>query len=341
MGAPRGAERRRTSHWAGRWLQGLFRRAPIGADGLARIGARQIYILPTPTGLFYGFVVFLMLLGSLNYQNNLGLLFTFFLASVGLVAMHHCWFNLLGLAVQARPGPPVFAGDAARFELILRNERKGQRYDLWARNGLEPAGPVTLAAQDQQLLGLLRPSERRGHLQLTEVRVETRHPMGLFRAWCHVSCQAMVLVYPRPAPEAPSPQTGGGDQAQRHFAAAGEGTDDFLGPREYRLGDSPRHLDWKALARERGLVVKQFGGDLGQDVWIDWDGLRAPDPERRISLLTRQVLDAAEAGLRFGLRLPGRAVPLGRGETQAQRCLTELALYDHGQTPSGMHQRAA
>ncbi|MGE5153852.1 MAG: DUF58 domain-containing protein [Bdellovibrio bacteriovorus] len=341
MGTPRGTERRRPSGRAGRWLQGLFRRAPIGADGLARIGARQVYILPTRTGLFYGFVVLLMLLGSLNYQNNLGLLFTFFLAAVALVAMHHCWLNLLGLALQVRPGPPVFAGDAARFELIVRNERSSRRYDLWARNGLNPAGPLTLAARDQKPLGLLKPSERRGPLHLTEVRVETRHPMGLFRAWSHVRCQATILVYPRPAPEAPSPPAGGGDQAQRLAAAAGEGADDFLGPREYRLGDSPRHLDWKALARERGLVVKQFGGDQGQDVWIDWDRLRAPDPERRLSLLTRQVLDAAEARLRFGLRLPGRLVPLGRGEAQAQRCLTELALYEHSQAPSRLHQRAA
>lgn len=340
MGSSLGVNRRRASRRVGRWLQGLFRRAPVGADGLARIGARQIYILPTRTGLFYGFVVFLMLMGSLNYQNNLGLLFTFFLASVGLVAMHHCWFNLLGLAVQARPGAPVFAGDVARFEVVLRNERRGPRYDLAVLGGLEPAGPVPLAPQDQQTLAVLRPSERRGSLALTEVEVETRHPMGLFRAWCRVACQASILVYPRPAAQAPTPQAAGG-QAQRLSAAGGDGSDDFLGPREYRLGDSPRHLDWKALARERGLVVKQFGGDLGQDLWIDWDGLRIADPERRLSLMARQVLDAAEAQLRFGLRLPGREVPLGRGEAQAQRCLTELALYDHGQTPSGLHQQAA
>ena len=322
MGSPRGVDRRHASRRAGRWLHGLFRRAPVGADGTARIGARQIYILPTRTGLFYGFVVFLMLMGSLNYQNNLGLLFTFFLASVGLVAMHHCWFNLLGLAVQVRPGPPVFAGDAARFEVVLRNERTGQRYDLEALGGLEPAGHQPLGHQDQQTRVLLRPSEHRGPLHLTEVRVETRHPMGLFRAWCLAACQASTLIYPRPASQAPAPRTAGG-QAQGHSAAGGEGSDDYLGPREYRLGDSPRHLDWKALARERGLVVKQFGGDLGQDLWVDWDQLRIPDPERRISLLARQVLDATEAQQRFGLRLPGREVPLGRGEAQMQRCLTE------------------
>lgn len=316
-----------------RWFHALLRRAPLGTDGSARVGARQIYILPTRIGVFFGLVMFLTLMGSLNYQNNLGLLFTFFLTSVGLVAMHHCWFNLLGLAVKVHPGPPVFALDAARFEVVLRNQRPRPRYDLQVLGKLNTAGPVVLGSKDQVALGILQPTERRGYLSLSEVVIETRHPMGLFRAWSYVSCQARVLVYPRPSSEAPAPQAAGG-QIQGYATAAVEGSEDFLGPRAYRLGDSPRHLDWKALARERGLVVKEFGGESGQDLWIEWDGLRVADAERRISLLTRQVLNAGETGLRFGLRLPGREVSPGRGEDQALRCLTELALYDHGQTPS-------
>lgn len=276
-----------------------------------------------------GFILFLMLIGSLNYQNNLGLLFTFFLVSVALVAMHHGWFNLLGLAVQARPGPAVFAGEAARFEVILRNERTRPRYDLGASRGAQVSGGLPLGPREQLSLTVARPTGRRGYLHLDEVTVYSRHPMGLFRAWTHVTCRAKVLVYPRPADQAPPAPSAGG-QAGLQSAQGREGAEDFLGPRDYRPGDSPRHLDWKALARERGLVVKQFGGDLGQDLWIDWDALRVPDPEGRIGLLTRQVLDAAGSGPRFGLRLPGREIPLGRGENHTQRCLMELALYDQG-----------
>lgn len=307
---------------------------------MARIGARQIYILPTRSGLFFGFLVISMLIGSLNYQNNLGLLFTFFFGSVALVAMHHCWFNLLGLAVQARPGPPTFAGDAARFEVILRSARRSGRYDLEVLGGLETAGPVALEPGDQVTLGILKPSVRRGHLSLNEVVIQTHHPMGLFRAWSHVSCRTRVLVYPRPAARAPTPRgTGGTGYSQ--VPSGGEGADDYLGPREYRVGDSPRHLDWKALARGRGLVVKQFGGELGRDQWIDWAGSPIADPERRISLLTRQVLNAGEVGSRFGLRLPGREVPLGRGEAQIHRCLRALALHEPGDTQGRPRKEAA
>jgi uncharacterized protein (DUF58 family) len=317
-----------------------LRRAPIGQDGIARVAPRQIYILPTAAGLLYGAVVFVMLLGSLNYQNNLGLFFTFFMVSLGLVAMHHCWFNLLDLAVQVRPGPPVFAGSAAPFEVTLMNGRAGERYDIRVLGGLDPVPTVRLEPRDQEGVTLSVATERRGLHRLTQVEIQTRHPMGLFRAWCLAASEAACLVYPRPAPAAPPPIQDLGD-ARRPASGDSAGADDYLGPREYRHGDSPRHLDWKARARERGLVVKHFGGDQGLDVWIDWQAMQGSDREGRISLLTRQVLDAAQSDCRFGMRLPGIQVPLGRGDAHLQRCLTELALFDPGQGQAIADRQAA
>lgn len=279
--------------------------------------------------MLFGSVVLAMLLGSLNYQNNLGLLFSFFMAAVGLVAMHHTWANLLGLEVQARAGLPVFAGAPALFEVTLRNTRGRPRYDLRIGTGIGAIPPQLIPGGDQRTLGLRVATHRRGMLPLSEVEIETRHPMGLFRAWCLAHTQASALVFPAPARHAPPPILAAGD-ARKPGSDFGEGADDYLGPREYRAGDSMRHLDWKVFARERGLVVKQFGGDRGQEVWIDWRTLGASDPEVRISVLTRQAMDAAEADQRFGLRLPGVEEPLGRGEAHLRRCLTRLALYEHG-----------
>ncbi len=319
-----------------RMFKGLLRKAPMGKDGVARIAARQIYILPTRIGMLYATTVLVMLLGSLNYQNNIGLLFAFFMASVGLVAMHHCWYNLLGLAISVRSGPAVFDGAAALFEVTLSNERAGSRYDLRLSGGLDASTPVYLNAHDQRGIVFAQPTRRRGLLWLTDLEVETRHPMHLFRAWCYARGQASVLVYPRPAVAAPPPVQDSGD-THRPAARTGEGADDYIGSREYRHGDSTRHLDWKAFARQRGLVVKQFGGDDGLEVWIDWAALRTPDAEERIRLLTRQVLDAEAANLRFGMRLPGTEIGLASGASQMQRCLRELALFDDGQTTPPPH----
>ena len=323
-----------------RRFQGLLRRVPVDADGVARVKARQIYILPTGAGIFYAAVVMAMILGSLNFQNNLGLLFGFFLAGVGLIAMHRCWFNLLGLGIQTRPGSAVFAGATAAFAIGLRNERSSPRFDLHAVGAASGLAGLHLEPCEQREQTLSLPSDRRGLLRLDEVEIETRHPMHLFRAWCYAQSTAACIVYPRPADRAPATDRESGE-AHAHRSARGEGSDDFLGPREYRLGDPPRRLDWKAFARERGLVVKQFGAEQGGALWIDWSGLSERDAERRIALLTRQVLDAAESGQRFGLRLPGIRVPLDRGMWQAVRCLSELALFDPPHAPPDTHRASA
>jgi uncharacterized protein (DUF58 family) len=321
------------------WISSLFRRVVRGGDGVARVGSRQIYILPTGNGLRFAAVLFVMLLGSLNYQNNLGLLFTFFLASVALVAMHHTWFNLLGLSVQARGGPPVFVGDDASFEVVVGTEGKRARYDIGIPAGETRHQSIAIPGGDCGTLRIARPTLRRGLSALDEVTVETRYPLHLFRAWCYVQTDATTLVYPKPAQVAPEPGSAAGDAEPRPRQGL-EGMEDYLGPRGYRDGDSPRQIDWKAYARERGLVVKQFVGDQGQEVWIDWAELTSADPEARVSLLTRQVLDAAEAQVRFGLRLPGLEEAPGRGAGHLQRCLTHLALYDHVQANDPL-QRAA
>jgi uncharacterized protein (DUF58 family) len=307
----------------------LARHAPADSGGVSRIGRPHIYILPTGSGLLLAGVLALMLVGALNYQNNLALLFTFLLGSMATVGMFHAWLNLLDLRVGTRGGPPVFAGQDAAFSITLQDDRSRARADLVIRVGSRETPPVRVLRGDSRSVAIGVPAQTRGWLIPGQVRVETRFPLGLFRAWCYPQTSARVRVYPRPAVSGPAPmpvpvfrRSNQGD--------LGVGADDYVGPRGYRAGDSPRRLDWKALARERGLVVKQFGGDQAAQVWLDWDRLPAVDTEARLRLLCRQVLAADGNGLSFGLRLPGTIVPAGQGEIHKHRCLEALADFGHG-----------
>jgi uncharacterized protein (DUF58 family) len=309
-------------------LQSLARQAPLDASGSARVGRRHIYILPTGSGLALGAVLALMLLGSLNYQNNLGLLFTFLLGSAAIVAMHHSWFNLLGLEVSARGGAPVFAGQDGEVSVTLGDTGNRPRSGLAVGLGKATAGPRDIPAGGRSSAPVAVPTARRGYRYIHQIQLETRYPIGLFRAWCYARVQARITVYPQPARRALEPPLSAAYRANTK-GDLGVGADDFVGFRDYRSGDSLRHLDWKALARERGLVIKKFGGDRADEVWLDWDRLPAVDLEERVSLLCRQVLDAAECGLSYGLRLPSRQVPIGHGELHKHRCLETLAIFDH------------
>ena len=174
------------------------------------------------------------------------------------------------------------------------------------------------------------PAPRRGWLPLGRVMLETRFPVGLFRAWSYVEPDSRCLVYPRPAasalpPLAPSAQAGG---ARAHA----QGSDDFSGLRAYQPADSPRHVAWKSVARSDtqharsdDMLTKQFAGDAVAELWLDLPpslGL-----EQRLSRLTGWVLAAERAGARYALRLPGAQIEPGRGEAHRAACLEALALY--------------
>jgi uncharacterized protein (DUF58 family) len=53
----------------------------------------------------------------------------------------------------------------------------------------------------------------------------------------------------------------------------GEGTA-FAGLREYAIGDDPRHIDWKATARRRRLISREYSIEQGQTIMIMVDAGR-------------------------------------------------------------------
>ena len=92
--------------------------------------SRRIYILPTSVGLVFGLMTFTMLLGSMNYNNNLSFVLTFLLVGVGFVSMHQCQRNLVGLEISFAGVDPVFAEQTAEFKIAITNHSKNRRPHL-------------------------------------------------------------------------------------------------------------------------------------------------------------------------------------------------------------------
>jgi uncharacterized protein (DUF58 family) len=285
----------------------------------------RIYILPTGLGLAFGVMLFAMLLGSLNYANNLGLGLTFLLAALGLVAMQACHRNLEALIAREAGSEPPFAGQDAVFRLTLVNAGGAARCDLEAGG----AAAVSVAAGDETTVALRVPTERRGRLVLDRIEIATRYPYGLFRAWAVVHPGLQCLVYPRPAPVAPPPPSAPGAAAR---GAARRGEDDFAGLKDYHPGDPPRHIAWKAYARAGELLVKEFSGAAEPMPVFDLADAPGGDLEAKLSVLARWIVDAHAQGRTFGLRLPGIDIPPQPGEAQRRRCLAAIAEFHAPQT---------
>lgn len=312
---------------AGTQLRNWFYGYAAPERGTITLGHRRVYILPTRLGWMFGATLVILLVGSINYALQLGFALTFLLAGMGLAGMVHTVRNLARLAVSAGRAEPVFAGEASQFRLILDNRTPHDRPAVLVRHAASGAQVVLdLPASSVREAVLAVPAPRRGWLPLGRVILETRFPLGLFRAWSYVEPDVRCLVYPRPE-YAPLPAPAAADDAgeQRVHAL---GSDDFAGLRGYQPQDSPRHVAWKAAARSENMLTKQFSGAAGAELWLDAARLPAAlDPETRLSRLAGWVLAAEQAGARYGLRLPGVEMPPDRGAAHRAACLQALALH--------------
>ena len=305
-----------------RWI----RRRQGPDDGPVVLRRGRIYILPTPLGLAYAAMVFAMLLGGLNYNNNLGLAFAFLLVGIGLVTMHHCHGTLEGLALQLLATESAFVGRHVSFSILLANASVAPRPRIEisadeARPQLADLAPGATAPAELQVL-----AARRGRLHLPRFEVATRHPLGLFRAWAVVHPGYFAIAWPRPAargrpPPSVETDTGG---AQDHA----RGEEDFVGLKPFQPGDSLHRIAWKTYARGHGLHAKHFAGSDVTSYVFDWDSLPGMDAETRLSQMCRWVIDAHDRGEAYGIRLPGSMIEPNVGSAHRQRCLTALALFD-------------
>ena len=170
------------------------------------------------------------------------------------------------------------------------------------------------------------PAPKRGRLALGRVMLETRFPLGLFRAWSYVEPDARCVVYPRPE-RSPLPPFSG-QAAAGALRTQTAGSDDFAGLRGYQRSDSPRHIAWKAVARSEDLLTKQFAGEAAAELWLDALLPAGLALEQRLSRLAGWVLAAERAGAHYGLRLPGVEIAPARGDVHRAACLQALALCD-------------
>jgi uncharacterized protein (DUF58 family) len=288
---------------------------------------RRVFILPTRQGLIFAVALLVMLTGSINYTLGLGFILTFLLGALAVNAMIHTFRNLANLRVTGGRAQPVFAGDTAHFTVHLENSGNTDRYAIGLTPDRKTASFVDVPARTVTPATVGIKAARRGVLRPGRLTLFTRFPLGLYYAWAYLELDMHCLVYPHPAhPGLPLPPAAATSAAG---AERGRGQEDFSGLRQYHVGDSPRHIAWKAAAQDRGLLTKQFSGRAESELWLDWTQLPQPmGVEERLSHLARWVLDAHAAGLSYGLRLPGETVDMAVGEAQRDRCLEALALYD-------------
>ncbi|HEY6940374.1 DUF58 domain-containing protein [Dokdonella sp.] len=287
-----------------------------------RLDRRRIYVLPTPFGLVFAALLFVMLVGALNYGNNPAVLFTCLLGSVAAASLFAGFRVASGLVLARVHAAEAYAGEP--FVVNLRFDPAARdRASLRLRHGAFETA-FALHANQPSDVSVVVETPHRGWYRPGRIRVWTDYPLGLFQVWSWVNPDVDILVYPSPERAAP-PLPVSGDTRIGEQAHAGA-SEEHAGLRDYRPSDPPRLIAWKASVRHDSLLVRDVEHRSGEALALDHASLRGLDEEARIRRLAAWAMAAERLQRAYSLRLPHETLGPALGADHLRACLRALAL---------------
>lgn len=295
-----------------------------------RLDRRRIYVVPSGFGLAFGALLFVMLIGALNYGNNPALLLTCLLSAAGGASVFVGFRGLSGLELVQVRGEETHAGEPLTVHLRFAPGTR-PRASLLARNGaVQVAFALAANAPGDAMLVLEAP--QRGWHRPGRFRLWTSYPLGLFSLWSWLNPDVQFLVYP--ALESPAPALPAGDGERGEHAHAGI-SEEHSGLRDYRVSDAARLIAWKASVRHDTLLVRDTERRSGETLVLDHGALRGLDEEARIRRLAAWVVAAEREQRTYTLRLPNETQGPGLGTHHRHNCLRALALLNRTERHRG------
>ncbi len=298
---------------------------------LARNASREASQLNLPFEFTVGGAIFLTLIlvvafSAWNTGNNLLFLILSFLISALLVGFFAGNICLKKLDVRMRFPETIFAGEATpllvgvtnrkriipAFSVIVEVRGKERERSIaapeldeilprWAarRFGRAPLVTRTLdhfeyvAARGQIESRAEHIFPNRGRLLIKDFELSTKFPFGFFRHRRRLPArEAELIVFPKSVDLSRDVMHVPTEAGTRTLGKRGAGQD-LLALRDYRPYDDLRSIDWKATARTRDLIVREFAAEEERNVTVILDTLMPPDSGSRLSLNEKIVAEQA------------------------------------------------
>ena len=286
-------------------------------------------VRPNLHTLALGLIAVTMWYAGAAQQNGGAYILAFLTVAMAAVSMIQARANLRGVRVAVGVIPPSEAGKAVRVPLSLTVEDGREPCGLEI-TGLGVALPIfidKISVEQPTRVDLLLSEQQLGRHDEITILVRSYYPLGIFTAQKAITLTQGRTILPRPEGVLPLPassesRTDGGEASSKP-GKIGAG-DDFAGARPWQVGDPLRHVDWKAVARGRPMMVKLWAGSSGGMVWLNWADLDLPH-EQRVRQMAKWIDEAELSGTEYGLRLPDQTLPPASGSEHRRQCLEALA----------------
>jgi uncharacterized protein (DUF58 family) len=216
---------------------------------------------PTSDAIAIGILAAFLLFVAINLQA--GWVFGVDALLIGLLIVG--WLSaratLRGVAVRRQIVSEAFEGEEVAVTLTV-TVRHGRRYFLEVRDavpGLTAVASVIPACDSRRpaVVTYQTVAQQRGVHQADTVELQTGGLAGLFTSRRRLEARSALTVFPRYWPLAEFPLPGASSEGESTPVPVREGLE-ITGVREFRDGDSLRHVHWRSTARRGTLVVREF-----------------------------------------------------------------------------------
>jgi uncharacterized protein (DUF58 family) len=210
----------------------------------------------------------------------------------------------------------------------LARRKSGARFE-WA-------GPSELRAGAEAVVRVTCHPVRRGIIEFQGVTLGQAEPLGLMRRLARIALAENLLVLPRTWRVAPPTLPGTRRLQAGGVAFAGRVGDaeEFVGLREYRPGDTPRRIHWKAWARTGKPVIKEYQDEFFVRHALILDTFTGDDDrgfETAVSIAASHVISPRSGEALLDLMFVERqayTLTLGRGVGSVDQLLRVLAIVE-------------
>lgn len=301
----------------------------------------------TREGWIFLVILLFVSAGSLLRNINLLMLMTGIMIAPLFLSWRGSLLMLQRLFAQRNLPAQLFAGQSTQASWKVTNRRTAlPTWSLTIHDQVRRAAdPQRDAAKVRTLIPKIGPGEtnygtyqiyfpQRGKFIAGPARVTSRFPLGLVAAKFEIAEEEEILVAPALGRLTASwdrrliSQVSGSEAIKRRRGAQDE---EFFGLRQYRSGDSRRHIHWRATARNRQLMVKQFDSRSDRDFVIVLE-LWTP----KNSSAGEQLL--AEQGLSFTASVMSGLAAVVRGKIAVGICGKETVVLCNLSSPQFIGQ---
>jgi hypothetical protein len=250
---------------------------------------QRIYVMPTKAGVLMLLMnLFLILMSAVYSSPSVQLLgfFLFALYGLGMTWTHASLRKLSKLGLSCEP---MFAGDLLHAEIFGFSKLKEPRAGIELQITCSRRGEIQTFAStkfDLQVEGdfrhrlMMTQPLRRGRWALLRLRLQTKAPFGLFRAWIRIPTQSEdLVVYPQPKPFDLSRGSEGALPQERSPATNEE---DFASLFESSKIDRANHVVPRPLNNESMIILKKFESSSSGVRVLKWSELPG-DEEAKLS----------------------------------------------------------